>query len=164
MKTILNLFLGATLIVSVASCKKESAESIKLETTVVTDPVIDSKIYSRTNNPSAIEFGGGTMISTGSRVAIYVPYVVANDALQVATITLVDENTQEPIGTYNLLPSSDASAGTLTIPYDLAYVPFLFAAIDLDVTFTGKTVTITTHLNGTNTSSDDVLPNAFSVQ
>ena len=164
MKTILHLFVAAVLSVAFVSCTKNQLPKPAPATTVVTDPVISSTIFNKTNDPAVIEFGTGTIINSGSRVAIYLPYVIANDVMQASTITLTDASTEETLGTYNLLPSTHSSAATLSIPMDLAYVPYLFAAIDIDNTYMGRSVTISTHLAGNYTFSDEVMPNAFSVQ
>lgn len=164
MKTILNLFVIAALSFVFVSCSKNQFIENPPATTVVTDPVLASAIFNKTNDPAPIEFGGNTVINAGSRVAIYLPYVIANDVMQTSTITLTDATTEETLGTFSLLPSTDASAATLNIPTDLAYVPYLFAAIDIDNNYVGRSVTISTHLAGKHASSDQIMPNAFSVQ
>ena len=153
-------------IISIAaiSCTKNQLPENNFETTVNNNPAIDSRIFAKTNNPASIEFGAGAVINTGTKLAIYLPYGINKDVMQTSTITLMDTNTEEVLGTFNLLPSTHSSAATLTIPYDLAYVPFMFAAIDIDNTYTGRSITISTHLAGQYTISDDVLSDAFTVQ
>jgi hypothetical protein len=163
MKTVLSL---TTIVVSMAliSCTKNQIPVNNFETTVNNDPAITSKIFTKTDDPAPIEFGATTVINTGSKVAIYLPYGINKDVMQTATITLMDANTEETLGTFNLLESTHSSAATLHIPSDLAYVPFKFAAIDIDNTYTGRSITIITHLAGQNSVSDDILTNAFTVQ
>jgi hypothetical protein len=163
MKAILCL---ATIVVSIGlfSCTKNQLPVNNFETTVNNDPAITSKIFSKTNNPASIEFGASTVINTGARIAIYLPYGINKDVMQTATITLMDTNTEEVLGTFSLLESTHSSAATLNIPMDLAYVPFKFAAIDIDANYTGRSITISTHLAGQYAVSDDLMPNAFSVQ
>lgn len=163
MKAILSL---ATIVVSIGlfSCTKNQLPVNNFETTVNNDPAITSKIFSKTNNPASIEFGASTVINTGARIAIYLPYGINKDVMQTATITLMDTNTEEVLGTFSLLESTHSSAATLSIPADLAYVPFKFAAIDIDANYTGRSITISTHLAGQYAVSDDLMPNAFTVQ
>ena len=163
MKTILSL---AAIVVSVGlfSCTKNQLPVNNFETTVNNDPGITSKIFTKTNDPASMEFGSGTVINTGAKVAIYLPYGINKDVMQTSTITLMDTNTEEVLGTFNLLPSTHSSASTLHIPGDLAWVPFMFAAIDIDNNYTGRSITISTHLAGQYAVSDDVMPNAFTVQ
>jgi len=164
MKTILNLAIATTISAAVISCTKDQLPVNNFETTVNNDPAITSKIFSKTNNPAAIELGASTVINTGARIAIYLPYGINKDVMQTATITLMDTNTEEMLGTFNLLESTHSSAATLSIPTDLAYVPFKFAAIDIDANYTGRSISVLTHLAGQYAVSDDVMPNAFSVQ
>src|SRR6185436_10773654 len=164
MKTILSLLLAAIVSATVISCTKNQLPENNFVTSVNNNPEISSKIFTKTNNPAPMEFGASTVITTGSKVAIYLPYGINKDVMQTATVTLTDAVTEETLGTFNLLESTHSSAATLSIPYDLAWVPFKFAAITLDNTYTGRTITITTHLAGQVAVSDDVLPGAFSVQ
>jgi hypothetical protein len=164
MKTILSLAFAATVSATVISCSKNHLPENNFVTTINNDPAITSKIFTKTNDPVSIEFGAGTVIPTGSRVAIYLPYGINKDVMQAATITLTDEDTKEVLGTFNLVESTHSSAATLNIPLDLAWVTFKFAAIDIDAAYTGRTVSIATHLAGQVAVSDDVLPGAFSVQ
>jgi hypothetical protein len=164
MKTILNLAFTAAISITVISCTKNQLPENNFETTVNNDPAITSKIFDKTNNPATMEFGASTVVNTGAKLAIYLPYGINKDVMQTSTITLMDTNTEEVLGTFNLLPSTHSSAATLTIPYELAYVPFMFAAIDIDNTYTGRSVSIYTHLAGQYAISDDLLPNAFTVQ
>ncbi len=164
MKTIFYLCSAAIISLAAVSCTKQQVPANNEPNTVVTDPVISSKIFTKTNDPAAIEFGTGAVLNTGSRVAIYLPYVISNEVLQSATLTLMDANTEETLGTFNFLPSSDQSAATLNIPGELWYVPFMFAAVDLDNTYSGRTITIITQMSGQVAVSNDVLPNAFTVQ
>jgi len=164
MKTILSLAFAAIVSAAIISCTKNQLPENNFVTSVNNNPEISSKIFTKTNNPAAIEFGASTVITTGSKVAIYLPYGINKDVMQAATITLMDENTKEILGTFSLLESTHSSAATLNIPTDLAWVPFKFAAITIDNTYTGRTITIATHLAGQVAVSDDVMPNAFSVQ
>ena len=164
MKTIFSLAIAAFISTCFISCTKDQVPANDFVTSVNNTPEITSKIFTKTNDPAPMEFGASTVINTGSRVAIYLPYGINKDVMQTATITLTDAVTEETLGVFNLLESTDASAATLNIPADLAWVPFKFAAIDIDNTYTGRTITITTNLAGQVAVSDDVLPNAFSVQ
>jgi hypothetical protein len=164
MKPILGLALASIISVTIISCTKNRLPENNFVTSVNNDPAITSKIFTKTNDPAQIEFGSNAIISTGSRLAIYLPYGINKDVMQAATITLTDAVTEETLGTFNLLESTHSSAATLNIPADLAWVPFKFAAIDIDNTYTGRTITVTTHLAGQVAVSDDVLPGAFSVQ
>ena len=150
--------------VAVISCTKNQLPVNNFETTVNNDPAITSKIFTKTNNPASVEFGAGTVINTGAKLAIYLPYGINKDVMQTATITLMDTNTEEVLGTFSLLESTHSSAATLNIPNELAYVPFKFAAIDIDATYSGRSITIYTHLAGQSAVSDDVMSNAFTVQ
>ena len=164
MKTILKLAIAATVSVSVISCTKDQIVKDDFVTSVNNNPEIDSKIFTKTNNPMVMEFGGNAVINAGSRIAIYLPYSINKDVMQSSTITLIDATTEETLGTFNLLESTHSSAATLNIPTELTSVPFKFAAIDIDNTFSGRTITIATHLAGQVAFSDDVLAAAFSVQ
>jgi len=160
------IFRLAAIVVSMGlfSCTKDQLPVNNFETSVNNDPAITSKIFSKTNNPASIEFGVSTVINTGSKLAIYLPYGINKDVMQTATVTLMDTNTEEVLGTFSLLESTHSSAATLNVPNELAYVPFKFAAIDIDANYTGRSITISTHLAGQYAASDDVMPNAFSVQ
>jgi len=164
MKTILGLAFVTIVSASIISCTKNQLPENNFVTSVNNNPEISSKIFTKTNNPAAMEFGANTVIATGSKIAIYLPYGINKDVMQAATITLTDAVTEETLGTFNLLESTHSSAATLNIPTDLAWVPFKFAAITLDNTYTGRAISISTHLAGQVAVSDDVLPNAFSVQ
>lgn len=164
MKTIFSLAIAAFMSAAFISCTKDQLPENNFVTTVNNTPEITSKIFTKTNNPAPIEFGANTVITTGSRLAIYLPYGINKDVMQSATIILSDAVTEEILGTFNLLESTHSSAATLNIPTDLAWVPFKFAAIDIDNTYTGRTISITTYLTGQVAVSNDVLPSAFSVQ
>jgi len=164
MKTILKLAFIATISVSVISCQKDQIVKDDFVTSVNNNPEIDSKIFTKTNNPVAMEFGSSAIINSGFKIAIYLPYSINKDVMKSATITLTDATTEEILGTFDLLESTHSSAATLNIPTELAWVPFKFAAIDIDNNYVGRTITITTHLVGQVASSDDVLPGAFTVQ
>ena len=164
MKTILSMALAAIVSATFISCTKNQLPENNFVTSVNNDPAITSKIFTKTNDPAPMEFGANTVITTGSKLAIYLPYGINKDVMQAATITLSDAVTEETLGTFNLLESTNSSAATLNIPVDLAWVPFKFATITLDNTYTGRAITITTHLAGQVAVSDDVMSNAFSVQ
>jgi hypothetical protein len=164
MKTIFSLAIAAFMSAAFISCTKDQLSGNDFVTSVNNNPEITSKIFTKSNDPAPLEFGANTVISTGSRLAIYLPYGINKDVMQTATITLTDAATEETLGIFNLLESTHSSAATLNIPTDLAWVPFKFAAIDIDNTYTGRTITIRTHLAGQVAVSDDVFANAFSVQ
>lgn len=159
------LHIGFAAFISIffISCTKNQLSNNNFGTTVNNEPAITSKIFKKTNDPFYIEFGTGAIINSGTKVAIYLPYGINKDILKTATITLTS-NTEEILGNFNLVPSTDASAATLNIPYDLWYVPFMFAVVNIDNTYTGKSVNIRTHLAGQAAVSDDVFADAFIVQ
>lgn len=164
MKTILSLGFAAIVSATIISCTKNQLPVNDFVTTVNNDPSISSKIFTKTNNPLAVEFGANAVITAGSRLAIYLPYGINKEVMQTATITFTDAVTEEALGTFNLLESTHASASTLNIPTELAWVPFKFVAFDVDNNWINRSITITTHLAGQVAVSDDVLSNAFSVQ
>lgn len=166
MKTIFTLLAAAFFSVTIISCSKNQVlPNNNVGNTASTEPVISSKIYTRTNNPFTVNFGQAEAVfSAGDKVAVYLPYVITNDVLQNATITLTDAATEEVVGSFNLLPASNPALSDLRVPSDLSYVSFRFILIDLDNTYSGKTITMKTNLTGQFTSSADVLTNAFSVQ
>lgn len=166
MKTIHYLYVLAIFSASFVACKKyEVPPNADFANTINTEPAITSKIFNQTNNPFTVQFGNtNAVFSAGDKVAIYLPFGINKDVLQTSTITLSDASTEEVLGVFNLLSSTDPSVSVLNVPYDLWYVPFRFITVNIDTNYSGRTITMTSTLTGELTSSIDILSNAFTVQ
>ena len=151
---------------SFVACKKyEVPPNADVANSINNEPEITSKIFNKTNNPFAVNFGNASAVfNVGDKVAIYLPYGINMDELQTASITLSDASTEELLGVHDLLPSSDPSLSVLNVPYDLWYVPFRFVSVNIDTNYSGRTISMTTTLTGGLSSSIDILNNAFIVQ
>jgi hypothetical protein len=156
----------AFLSVAAVSCTKSDLSKLTAEPAPITDPFIYSKIEKTIAEPSEMELGtAGAIIQQGQRVTIFLPYSIANETLVNAKMTMTDDATGLVINTYDLIPSTDAAAAQLTLPTNIIinHSEFFFITFVADESYAGKTVSITTMLEGQVTYSNDVLNAAFSV-
>ena len=165
MKAIIHLCLMAIFSIAVSSCSKtDLTNSIGNNNIPNTTPVIDARIYHFVNQPFETELGTpAAVFHEGDNVTIYIPYVVVNDNLQSATISMIDDATGLEIGKYDLVPSTDPSAAQLNIPDAVRLVPFMFVTFTTDNNYTDKTISLTTSFAGLLTSTTDAVNSAFTV-
>jgi hypothetical protein len=166
MKTVIRLGFLASLSLIIFSCNKQVDTTGTVTTTAPTTAAqITASIFPFTNQPSATVLGEAkSVFHAGDVVAIYVPYGVANDQIVTAQLILENASTNELLGTFDLLPSTDPSGEQLEVPTDLINSLFMFAKFTIDDSYTGKTVNITTSMIGYKTISQEKLENGFSVQ
>jgi hypothetical protein len=165
MKTIFHLCVIAFFSFATLSCRKTDLTKFTAETPPITDPFIYSKIEKNIVEPAGMELGTpSAIIHQGERVTIFLPYSIANETFATAKVTMTDDATGLPISTYDLVPYTDPSASNLTLPGNLFNHPeFFFVSFVADESYVGKTVSVTTNLEGQITYSTDVLNAAFSV-
>jgi hypothetical protein len=165
MKTIFHLCVVAFISFATLSCTKTDLSKLTAETPVNNDPYISSKIDKYIVQPGSMELGTSSAIMhQGDSVTIFLPYSVVNESFVTSKVTMTDDATGLPINTYDLVSYTDPSASQLKLPDDLFYHPeFFFVTFVADESYTGKTVSITTTLEGQTTYSSDVLNGAFSI-
>jgi len=96
-------------------------------------------------------------------------YVIVSDEppsdAYTGSLNLVDEATGNTIQTIHLLPMYAPEAANLNVPRDVAPHPFMFAAVDIDSQYTGRTVALQSTIQlPTGEVSTATLPSAFIVQ
>jgi hypothetical protein len=168
MKTIFHLCIIAILSLAAISCTKSDLSRLTAEQPVDTntDPFIYSKIERNIVEPFEVQLGTpDAVFQEGEKVTIFLPYSIANETFSTAKVTMTDDATGLPINTYDLLSYNDASASQLALPASLSdhKQPFFFISFIADEGYAGKTVSITTTLEGQATNSTDVVNAAFSV-
>jgi hypothetical protein len=165
MKTIFHLCIIAFFSFAVLSCTKTDFTKLAAQAPLNTDPYISSKIEKNIVQPAEMELGTpSAIVHQGDTVTIFLSYSIANEAFSNARVTMSDDATGLPIKEYDLVPSTDPSASQLTLPASLSNHPdFFFVSFVADESYTGKTISINTDLEGQITNSTDVLKAAFSV-
>lgn len=153
-------FLVAVLAISFASCKKDSFTVPDVQP----QASLQARISPVVNEPFEAVLGDGSAVFTvGERMTIYVPYEVNNDDLSSATLTITDE-AGDVMAVVDMSQSTQALAGEMNVPQQLKGLNFMFATIEFGEQYAGKTLSIHTQVSGDHTTSDDSMPNAFSVQ
>jgi hypothetical protein len=147
------------------SCTKSKLTDLTGTANPNNEPFIYSKIERNIVQPAPMELGtSSAVIRTGDTVTFFLPYTSRNEEFVESTVVLSDDATGLAINQYDLLPYSDPSAAQLNLPENLTGQPeFFFVTFVADESFVGKTVSITTRLEGQITISTDVLNAAFSV-
>ncbi len=154
------IFMAVLAVVLFTSCKKDSFSVPD----VTPQAQLQAKIFPVVNEPREAVLGDSSSVFTvGERMTIYVPYQVSLDVLNSATLTITDE-TGEVMALIDMTQSTDMTAGAMNVPQALQGANFVFATIDLGEEYAGRRLTLQTHVSGGLTVSDDMLPNAFSVQ
>jgi len=164
MKTISRLCAIAIFSLCVASCTKTDLNQT-VPNPVTAEPTISSRIERNIVEPGEMELGTpAAIIHGGERITIFVPYSIINEAFTSSRITMTDEATGETIDSYDLVPSTDPSGYELNKPSSMHEQPnFFFVTFVANESYVGKTVAITTTLQGQVTLSTDVLNSAFTV-
>ena len=162
MKIVFRFCVAAILCVGAVSCTK-STSGIAMPSN--NEPFIYSKINTSIAQPIHMQLGTeSSILSVGDRVTIFLPYSSRNEEFVSRNITMTDVLTEEPIRTYQLVSSEDPSASDLILPDDmLDQQNFFFVTFVIDESYTGKSITLKSTLEGQHTSSRDVMPAAFSV-
>jgi hypothetical protein len=165
MKTIFHLCTIALLSFVTLSCTKTDLSKLTAEPAPNNDAAITSRIERNIVQPIEVELGTpDAIIHQGETVTIFLPYSIANETFAATKITMTDDATGLPINTYDLVPSTDPSASQLTLPGTIFNEPqFFFVSFVADEAYAGKTVSITTNLEGQVTYSIEELKAAFSV-
>ena len=165
MKTIFHLCTIALLCFVTLSCTKTDLSKLTAEPAPNNDPAISSGIERKIVQPIEVELGTPDAIfHQGETVTIFIPYSIANETFTSTKITMTDDATGLPINTYDLVSSNDPSASQLTLPATVQNKPqFFFVSFVADEGYTGKTISITTNLEGQVTYSADELKTAFTV-
>ncbi|HET6993422.1 MAG TPA: hypothetical protein VFI06_00505 [Chitinophagaceae bacterium] len=168
MKTVFHLCVVAVISFAALSCTKSDFSRLTAEnpSNPNTDPYISSKIERNIVDPGEMELGtASAIIHQGEKVTIFVPYTIGNEVFSTATITMTDDATGLPIKTYDLLSYNDESSAQLTLPATVSRSQeFYFISFVADESYTGKTISITSLLEGHATSSTAVIQSAFSVE
>ena len=166
MKTFFRLCLLATFSIVVSSCTKTNFDQTTNNTAQppIPTPVIEAKIYRFINQPFETRLGTAEAIfHEGDNVVIYIPYLVTNDKLQNASISMINDAKGLEIAKFDLLPSTDPSADQLKVPQEIKDLPFMFVTFTADNNFTDKTISLITTFTGNLTTTTDAIPAAFSV-
>ncbi|HEY0676674.1 MAG TPA: hypothetical protein VGD17_00255 [Chitinophagaceae bacterium] len=159
MKTTL---FSAVLALFLVSCQKDYVSPQIVTTTP--EPALQAKIFPTVTEPREATLGESSAVFiVGERLTIYVPYEISNDDVSMATITITDEN-GNAMESFEMINSSRMMPNEPGVPLQLQGTEFLYATIELGEELGGKTLGIQTHITGNKTTSDDYLPNAFSVK
>jgi hypothetical protein len=163
MKSIIRFALLSMLTVAFFSCNKTTV--LPANDYMSENPTIKSKIYPYVVQPYEMTLGkSGSIFRTGDKVIIFLPYQVANDEIVSAQATVSNAVSQEIIGTYDLIFSTDPNLGELQVPAELEGTKFMIAVLPIDDAYKTKLVNISTHITGGKTNSSDELINAFGVE
>jgi hypothetical protein len=166
MKIVFRFCVAAILCVGAASCTKSSGTSgIVAPPNPSIEPFIYSKINPSIAQPARMQLGtASSILNVGDQVTIFLPYSSWNEEFVSRTITMIDQATNEPIGSYVLTSSEDPSASDLILPEDmLDKQQFFFVTFVIDENYIGKSITLKTTLQGQHASSFDEMPGAFNV-
>ena len=166
MKTIFHLCIIAIFSFAAVACKKSALPEPIAAIPGYNEPGITSKINRFIMEPVSMQLGTEySVIHKGDKVTILVPYTNVNENITSATITMTDDATGLPVGTYDLIPSTDESASLLTLPKNMTYQKdFYYVSFEASEEYFGKKISITTTLVGENMTSTDVLSAAFTVE
>lgn len=157
MKTTL---FAAVLAISFIACKKDPFTVPD----VTPQPNLQARIFPVVNEPREATLGDGSAVFyVGERLTVYVPYQMSYDDVSTATLTISDEN-GIILTSVEMTKSNHLDATEVNVPAQLQGAEFVFATIDLGEEYAGKTLSIHTKVSGTQTTSDDKMLNAFSVE
>jgi hypothetical protein len=163
MKTIIRFAFVSILSVAFYSCTKAPVMSV--DGYMSDNPSIVSKIYPYVMQPYEMTLGkAGSIFKTGDKVVIFLPYQAANDEIVSAQATVTDATTQEIIGTYEMIFSTDPNLGDILVPGELEGTIYMVAVLPIDDAYKTKLVNISTYISGSRVSSSDELVNAFGVE
>lgn len=165
MKTIFRLCLIAIISFGALSCTKSNMSDLAGTTAPDIEPFVYSKIERNIVQPAPMELGtSSAIIHQGDSVTIFLPYSRRNEEFVKSTIIMTDDATGATINMYDLIPYTDPSASQLNLPENLTGQPeFFYVTFVADESYTGRTVSIATRLEGQITMSTDALYGAFTV-
>lgn len=165
MKTIVRLCLIAIISFGAMSCTKSKVTDLTGTANPDNEPFVYSKIERTIVQPAPMELGtSSAVIHSGETVTIFVPYISRNEEFVKTTVVMTDDATGLAINQYDLISHLDPSAAQLNLPENLTGQPeFFFVTFVADESYTGRTVSITTRLEGQITNSTDFLIAAFTV-
>lgn len=162
MKQILTATILAITSLSFYSCNKNVSEDVLV---AIPEPKLESAIYPAITKPGLMVIGTEQSIcTTGENITLFVPYEVVSEDIQEATITITDAATGNILREVPLNYSTDLSVLNISVPEELQGQLFLFANLNLDTDFTGKTVTVATSIKATSLRSANSMENAFQIQ
>ncbi|MGB8194638.1 MAG: hypothetical protein WCF67_22085 [Chitinophagaceae bacterium] len=152
-------FYLAVLALIFTSCKKDPFTIPD----ITPQPSLQAKIYPAVTEPRDVVLGDtNAVFKVGERITIYVPYESNYDHVTSATLNIMDES-GELVASFDMTYTNDMTAGAVNVPVQLQGSNFVFASIDLQEQYAGKTLSIQTQVSGDRTLSDDYMKNAFSV-
>lgn len=134
-----------------------------------------TKIFPGLTQPRETVLGNpDSYLYDGDQAVFYVllSTEVVSDAF-IGSLTLTDFATGTPIQTFNMLPNTDPAAAGLQVPEEItqSQLPFMFAIIDIDAQYVGRTVSLESTVEvinavggAVNPISQASLPAAFIVQ
>jgi len=167
MKTVFQFFVVALLSFGTLSCTKStSTNNVVSPPPSNNDPFIYSRISRNIVQPVAMQLGtASSTLHMGDVVTIFVPYDSRNEEFTSTAITLSDDATNLPINTYSMISSEDPLAADLNLPEEIMVGQhnFFFVTFRIDESYIGKSVAITSLLEGQITSSTDIITGAFHV-
>ena len=167
MKTVFQFFVVAILSFGALSCTKSSStNNVVMPPPSSNDPFIYSRISRNIVQPVSMQLGtASSTLHLDDVVTIFVPYDSRNEEFTSTAITMADEATNLPINTYDMISSEDPSAADLNLPEEIMFGQhkFFFVTFHIDESYIGKSVSITSRLEGQITSSTDVINGAFNV-
>lgn len=126
---------------------------------------LKSDIYPVATKPAEMVIGNEQAICTvGETVTLFLPYRIAADDIQYATITLTDGLTGEMVRQIPMVLSTDLSVLNVTVPEEIQGSTFMFVNIPIENDLIGRTLNVATKITARIQTSDDTMESAFQVQ